>query len=161
MILSSSTALFKLGPVLILPMLDGRLIALGRPTHGLLPRDSRIPQDPADVSRMVANPKLPQDQLRYPPAVPYLARETKVLGLVSSQKLGQLRPLLVGESGACPAGNPAFQSFNAAFAAPSHTLAYCACGHSQNIGYLLLGEALVLQFPGPDPAAFAPVGSVF
>jgi hypothetical protein len=53
--------------------------------------------------------------------------------------------------------NPALQAFDTPFTCVLHPLANRSLANTQSVGYLLLGEALPFEFPGPESAAFTPV----
>src|SRR5215208_4293152 len=84
-----SAPFFEGRPPLFFPALDGLLVSLVGPTHRLVQAQPQLPNQAADVRRVVEDPELPADHYSYPRARPYLS--PKAVSLSSPlQKLGHL-----------------------------------------------------------------------
>jgi hypothetical protein len=110
---------------------------------------------------VLENTKLFSDHLGHPLTRPYISSKT-VRWCSLGQKLGQFGLLFLAQARWRSGSNPTLQALHTAFASPLHPLAYGSFGDAQSIGYLLLvPSSLFFEFPGPEPAAFAPITSLF
>src|SRR3954449_10432868 len=110
---------------------------------------------------MVDNTKLFSDHLSHPLTRLYISSKT-VRWCSSGQKLGQSGAFLLAQARRCPGSNPAPQVLHTALASPLYPLTYGSFGDAQSVGYLLLVPSfLFFEFPGSEPAAFAPITSLF
>jgi|SRR5919107_3235101 hypothetical protein len=100
MVLPSSCALFEGRPPLLFPALDGLLVALVGPALRFLQALPQSFEQTTDVSRMVADSKLPSDHPSHPLARPHVSSKAVSLGS-PFQKLGHLGALLIAQARSC------------------------------------------------------------
>ena len=105
---------------------------------------------------VVADPELAPDHRRHALGGPDFAAEAECLG-APRQQGRQPVPLLGGQLGRRPRRHAPPQRLDPALAGTSHPLAHGARRHPECVGDRPLAPALPLQFPGAQPAAFAPL----
>jgi hypothetical protein len=93
--------LFELWPALLFPAFDGLFVPLVGPTHRLLQGETKSPDQPTHVRRVVAHPELSSNHLGYPLAGPHLLSEFVRWGSLG-QRSFQLLPWCSLKRGSVP-----------------------------------------------------------
>src|ERR671911_1677583 len=134
---------FEGRPSVLFPALDGLLVSLIGPTHRLLQTQPQLPNQAADVRRVVEDPELPADHFGYLRTRPYLS--PKAVSLSSPlQELGHLGALLLAQAGRRSGRRLVPQAFHTFLSGTLHPLANCPFGYSQGVGYLFQFAAPLL-----------------
>src|SRR5215213_8819381 len=119
------------------------LMENGCPSHGLLQAQPQLPNQAADVRRVVEDPELRADHFGYPRTRPYLS--PKAVSLSSPlQELGHLGALLLAQAGRRSGRRLVPQAFHTFLSGTLHPLADRPFGYSQGVGYLRLFPAPLL-----------------
>ena len=105
---------------------------------------------------MVADPELPPNDRRHSLGGPDLPPKAEVLR-APRQQGRELVPLLVRQLRRRPRRHPPLQRLDPALTNASHPLADRSGGHPECRGDCPLTPALLLQLPGAQPPAFAPL----
>lgn len=108
------------------------------------------------MGRMIAHAKLALDEQCDSRGSPNLASEPVGFGSFGQQGR-QLRSLLRGQLGRRTRRRVMAQRFRSLGFPFADPLTHGSFGDSQGFGYLALGPPLLVQFPGAQPSAFAPV----
>ena len=96
-------------------------------TFGLLRTQPQLAQQAANVSRMIADPKLPSDHLSHSLTRPYISSKPVRLSSLR-QKLTQPRSLIFTQTWRCARRRLVSQAFHALFSGTLHPLAYGSFG---------------------------------
>src|SRR5215204_6097538 len=99
-----------------------RLSVVGS-TFGLLQTQPQLLEQAANVSRMIADPKLPSDHYSHSLSRPYISSKPVRLSSLS-QKLIQRRSLIFTQTRRCARRRLVSQGFHAPFSGTLHPLAY-------------------------------------
>ncbi len=75
----------------------------------------------------------------------------------AGQEGWELCPLFGGEAGLSTRGRVVPQGSDSARSGPGHPLAHGTLGHAERGGNIFLLPPLLIEFPGAEAAAFAPV----
>src|SRR5215217_860447 len=102
-------------------------------TFGLLRTQPQLAQQAANVSRMIADPKLPSDHLSHSLTRPYISSKPVRLSSLR-QKLRQPRSLIFTQTWRCARRRLVSQAFHALFSGTLHPLAYGSFGDPRSIG---------------------------
>jgi hypothetical protein len=95
-----SVLFFQSRPFLIFPVFDSLLVSLVGSTLGLLQTQPQLLEQAANVSRMIADPKLPSDHYSHSLTRPYISSKPVRLSSLS-QKLRQPRSLIFTQTWRC------------------------------------------------------------
>ncbi len=105
---------------------------------------------------MIPDTKLLLDQHRHPSRGPDLAAKPVVLGSFG-QQVGQLGTLLLSQFRLWTGRWLVAQRIRTIFLGSAHPLTHRAFGHPEGLRDVFLSPALLIQLPGTQAAAFAPV----
>src|SRR5215204_3604647 len=119
-----------------------RLSVVGS-TFGLLQTQPQLLEQAANVSRIVADPKLPSDHYSHSLTGPYISSKPVRLSSLS-QKLRQPRSLIFTQTRRCARRRLVSQVFHTLFSGTLHPLAYGPFTNPQSGGYLRLFPASLL-----------------
>jgi hypothetical protein len=111
------------------------------------------------MGRMVRHPEMVSNQSRHPGLGPDVALEAHGFRSLG-QQLQELVPLCWGQTGRCSWGWLVAQTCYPSFSATLDPLANRPLGVTQGIGNISLLPTFLVQFPGPQTAAFPPIGSL-
>ncbi len=107
------------------------------------------------MGRMIADTELLLDQLRHAAAGPDRPAKAKGFGAFEQQRHEE-RVLLGAQQGGRTGSGMVPQRRDPLRGGPLHPLADRPLRDAQGVGDLLLGPALLVQFPGPEAATFEP-----
>ena len=105
---------------------------------------------------MIADAKVLLDQHCYPSRGPDLAAKPVVLGSFG-QQVGQLHTLLLSQFRLGTGRRLVAQRIRTIFLGSAHPLTHRAFGHPEGLRDVFLFPFLLIQLPGTQSAAFAPV----
>src|SRR5215211_6039982 len=138
-----SVPLFQRRPFLIFPVFDSLLISLVGSTFGLLQTQPQLLEQAANVSRMIADPKLPSDHHSHSLTRPYISSKPVRLSSLS-QKLRQPRSLNFTQTRRSARRRLVSQGLHALFSGTLHPLANRSFTNPQSVGYVRLFPAPLL-----------------